>query len=127
MSHPPVFQAIDHLHLHVRDRAAAEAWYAQALGLRRVPELAHWAAGGGPLTLSDPAGVLHLALFERPVQPHHATLALRVDAAGFAAWRAHLASVLGQELKVVNHRESISVYFTDPDGNPFEITTYEVA
>lgn len=126
MNRPPAFQAVDHLHLRVCDRTAAEAWYGRALNLKRVHELAHWAAGG-PLMLSDTGRTVNLALFEGAVQPHHATIALRVDAAGLAAWRAHLAGVLGRELAVEDHGESLSIYFSDPDGNPFEITTYEVA
>lgn len=121
----PSFQAIDHLHVHVNDRPAAEAWYGRVLGLRRLPALDHWAADGGPLTLSDDAGSLHLALFERPTQPGHATIALRVPAAGLHAWRAHLRHELGEAPALVDHGESRSIYFRDPDGNPFEITSYE--
>ncbi|MBB5204781.1 catechol-2,3-dioxygenase [Inhella inkyongensis] len=124
----PRFQAIDHLHVHVQNRAAATAWYAQALGLQIVQELAHWAeAPGGPLTLSDPAGVLHLALFERPGAGRLSTVALRVDAAGFSAWRRHLGALLGRMPKLSDHGESLSFYFNDPDGNSFEITCFEPA
>ena len=122
----PRFEAIDHLHVHVQDRTAAASWYAQALGLQIVPEYAHWAeAPTGPLTLSDPAGVLHLALFERPSGGRLATVALRVDAAGFTAWRQHLGALLGREPKISDHGESLSFYFNDPDGNSFEITSFD--
>jgi|GEM_PF-282007 len=121
----PSFDAIDHLHLHVADRAAAEAWYARVLGLRRLPELEHWAGDGGPLTLSDDAGRLHLAVFERPPQGGTPTIALRVSASGLLDWRAHLRRELGQAPALVEHGESRSIYFADPDGNGFEITSYE--
>lgn len=121
----PSFDAIDHLHLHVADRAAAEAWYARVLGLRRLPELAHWASGGGPLTLSDGAGRLQLALFERPPQGGMPTIALRVSARGLLDWREHLRRELGQAPALVEHGESRSIYFADPDGNGFEITSDE--
>lgn len=127
--HPPL-AAIDHIHIHVRERTAAEAWYARVLGLTRLPHLAHWAEGGGPLTLGDAAGVLHLAVFERagtaPLVSGRGTVALRVDAAAFAAWRTHLAQALGRELPVADHGLTHSIYFSDPDGNPFEFTTDEV-
>lgn len=121
----PSFDAIDHLHVHVADRPAAEAWYGRVLGLQRLPEFEHWAQGGGPLTLSDAAGQLHLALFERPSQGGMPTIALRVSAAGLLDWRAHLRRELGQAPALVDHGESRSIYFADPDGNGFEITSYE--
>ena len=37
----PNLQDIDHIHVLVADRAAAERWYAQALGLHRIVELRH--------------------------------------------------------------------------------------
>ena len=122
----PAIIAIDHFHLHCRKREAAEAWYARVLGLSAIPEFAHWAQGGGPLTLRDPADVLHLALFERePASPNPATLALRVSAAAFPLWQAHLGTELGTAPHFADHGESRSLYFRDPDGNPWEITCYE--
>src|SRR5213593_4117816 len=123
----PALLRLDHVHVHVSDRAAAERWYGDVLGLARVPELEGWARDGGPLTLADENGALHLALFERPPGPNHATLALAVDAAGFLAWKRHLERVLGRALEVVDHELSWSLYFSDPDGNPFELTCYEHA
>ena len=46
----PTFDRIDHIHVYVTDRAASERWYAEVMGLVRVPELERWAADG-PLTL----------------------------------------------------------------------------
>jgi catechol-2,3-dioxygenase len=123
----PALLRLDHVHVHVSDRAAAEGWYRDVLGLARVPELEGWAADGGPLTLTDADGTLHLALFERPPGANHATLALAVDAAGFVAWKRHLERALGRTLEVVDHGLSWSLYFSDPDGNPFELTCYEHA
>lgn len=121
----PPLSSVDHLHVFVQDRAAAERWYADVLGLRRVDALAHWAADGGPLTLADAADRVHLALFERPPQPNRATIALGVDAAAFIAWRAHLARWLGAAPEAVDHDQSWSIYFSDPDRNPYEITCYQ--
>ena len=121
----PPLDGVDHLHVFVADRAAAERWYADALGLRRVEALAHWAADGGPLTLADAADRVHLALFERPPQPNRATIALGTDAAGFIAWRRRLAHWLGEAPEAVDHGVSWSIYFSDPDGNPYEITCYQ--
>jgi catechol 2,3-dioxygenase-like lactoylglutathione lyase family enzyme len=123
----PTIQGIDHLHLFVADRAAAQRWYAEVLGFEPVAELAHWAAGGGPLTLADAGGTVHLALFERPPQPCRSTIAFGVTAAQFAAWQKHLAACLPQPPQGVDHGAAWSLYFSDPDGNPYEITTYEHA
>jgi len=48
-----------------------------------------------------------------------------VDA--FLAWRAHLASVLPRAPELQDHQISWSMYFSDPDGNPYEITSYDYA
>lgn len=120
----PPLRGFDHVHVHVADRAAAERWYARVLGLVRVPELEGWAVDGGPLTLGDRSGSVHLALFERPASARHATLALAVDAPGFRAWRAHLARELPAPPALEDHGLSWSLYFSDPDGNPFELTSY---
>ena len=122
---PPELQAFDHIHVMVSDRPAAEAWYARVLGLIRVPELAVWAADGGPLTLGDASNQIHLALFERPRRNCRSTIALRVSAEAFVEWQAHLEAELGTAPELEDHDLSWSLYFSDPDGNPYEITTYE--
>lgn len=124
---PPFLKQIDHIHVFVSNRVAAERWYQDVLGLARVPNLAFWAADGGPLTVSNAAGTVNLALFERPALPCRSTIAMEVSAADFQAWQSHLASVLGGEFAAVDHEVSWSLYFSDPDGNPYEITTYDYA
>jgi GNAT superfamily N-acetyltransferase/catechol 2,3-dioxygenase-like lactoylglutathione lyase family enzyme len=120
----PRLDGIDHIHVYVADRAAAERWYADVLGLTRVPELASW-AGTGPLTIGNAAGTVHLALFERPFKECRSVVAFAATATEFVAWLAHLANKLGKPVEAVDHQLAWSLYFSDPDGNPFEITTYE--
>ncbi|GAB3255923.1 VOC family protein [Chitinimonas naiadis] len=120
----PSLDRVDHIHVYVTDRTAAEQWYGRVMGLQRLPALAFWAPGGGPLTLGNASDTVHLALFERPPAKNHATVALAVSADGFLAWQRHLAVELGQKLKAIDHAVSWSMYFCDPDGNPFEITSY---
>jgi catechol-2,3-dioxygenase len=122
----PAFQRIDHIHVYVTSRPAAEAWYASVLGFSRVPELELW-AGSGPLTLVDPSGTVHLALFEREAQKCRSVIALGASAAELLAWQAHLAAALGHPLELEDHQVSWSIYFHDPYENPYEITTYEYA
>lgn len=124
----PTLDDVDHLHVHVRDRAAAEAWYRDVLDLKRLDALAHWARDGGPLTIANAGGSIHLALFEQPPQAgNRSTIALSTSAGGFVAWRRRLAAALGEAPRAVDHGQSWSLYFRDPDGNPYEITTYEHA
>jgi catechol-2,3-dioxygenase len=125
-AHPPL-AGVDHVHVFVADRRAAEAWYASVLGMNALPEFRHWAADGGPLTVADAGGTVHIALFERPTRPHRSTVALRTSAAGLAAWQRHLSETLPQPPSLEDHEQSLSLYFADPDGNPYEITSYEAA
>jgi catechol-2,3-dioxygenase len=127
MDMTPTLLGFDHVHVFVQDRAAAEAWYGRVMGLARTPGLEFWAADGGPLTLQDRDDTVHIALFERPRKENRATIALRVSADGFARWRSHLASFPELSVAVEDHAVALSLYFSDPDGNPYEITTYEYA
>lgn len=123
----PSLERFDHIHVYTGDRAASEEWYARVMGFTRDADLAFWAADGGPLTLSNPSGTIHIALFERPAQKCRSTIALNATAAQFLAWRTHLGEMLGQAVDAVDHQVSWSLYFADPDGNPYEITSYEYA
>lgn len=122
----PALDDIDHVHVYVSDRSAAETWYARVLGLTRVEALAAWAQDGGPLTLGNPSGTIHIALFEKPALACRSTIAFSVGAADFRAWQQHLKAALGHPVDAVDHTMSWSLYFKDPDGNPYEITSYEV-
>jgi len=116
-------ECIDHIHIHVRDRRKTELWYAQVLGFTRIEKYAFWAVDGGPLTLQNKAETVHLALFENP-DIQRTTVAFGVGSAGLLAWITHL-SANGIDVQPVDHQLAWSIYFKDPDGNPFEITTYE--
>ncbi len=97
------------------------------MGLTPVTELAFWAKDGGPLTLSDAGGSVHIALFESVAQKCRSTIALGVGATEFLAWKLHLSEKLEKAIPAVDHEASWSLYFNDPDGNPYEVTTYEYA
>lgn len=124
---PPELSGIDHIHVHVPDRAAAEAWYARVLGFQRFEQYAGWATPDGPLMIGNALGTIQLALFEGRLQGHSqghgGTIAMTADGQGFLDWLAHLNEVLDESVEPVDHGLAWSLYFRDPAGNPYEITT----
>lgn len=132
-------EQIDHVELFVPDRYAAAGWYQQVFGLEIVKPFEHWAADPrGPLMISSDSGSTKLALFQGEPPGKRNTIgfrrvAFRVDAAGFEAFLKRLAihpvhDEHGQPLSwqsVVDHDVSWSLYFVDPWGNPYEVTTYD--
>ena len=118
-------QQIDHVELYVSDRATAADWYERVLGLKRLTRTAAWADDPhGPLMISPDGGRTMVALFTGPpqgsVEPIGlCRLAFRVDGPGF------LEFVAAMEVEVKDHGVAFSAYFTDPWGNPLEVTTYE--
>ena len=120
---PPKLEFIDHIHINVANRAAAEAWYRDYLGFVRDPAFESWVTDKGPLTLVNSDGNIHLALFER-AEIQNTVIAFNVSASGLGEWIQHL-QLEGIPVDPVDHDLSWSIYFRDLDGNPFEITTYE--
>jgi len=47
-----------------------------------------------------------------------------VNGQDFLVWLERLREILGK-IDEVDHEGSWSLYFSDPDGNPFEITSYD--
>ncbi len=121
----PLLLRVDHIHVHVSNRNASEQWYQAVLGFERVKEIEFWAKDDGPLTLADAAGQIHLALFERKAPARHSTIAFAADAENFLAWHNHLLNFSELKVECEDHGISWSLYFHDPDGNPYEITSYE--
>lgn len=118
-----MLEGIDHIHINVKDRAKSEIWYRDILGFERVKSLEFWAVNGGPLTLANSSGSVHLALFESN-EIQDTTVAFKTSSAGLDELIAHLSS-RGIDVVPVNHEISWSIYFKDPDGNPYEVTTYD--
>lgn len=116
---------LDHVHVFVADRAAAESWYGEALHLKVSPTLAHWAKGG-PLMLENESASVRLALFQGDAGDNRSVIAFRVGADDLVAWNEQLAGRLAEPPRIEDHGAAVSIYFSDPDGNPFEITTYEI-
>jgi len=130
-------EQIDHVHLYVSDQREGAGWLGRVLGLEVVEGYEDWAAGGGPLTVSSDGGNTSVAVFglppERLAARPRTTIAFRVGGEGFLDFLGRLEGLGlngegGRPLTaadVVDHDRSYSVYFRDPDGNPFELTTYD--
>ncbi|MGL4473996.1 MAG: VOC family protein [Shewanella sp.] len=119
----PKLQSIDHVHIYVANRELSEQWYNNVLGLHREKSLAFWAKNGGPLTITNDEGSIHLALFES-VRNQASVVAFSVSGKEYIEWYSHLKD-LGIEVHHNDHDVSWSVYFKDPDNNPYEITSYD--
>lgn len=136
----PAFRVsqIDHVEVFVPDRYEAARWYADVLGLTILPEHEDWAGPGGPLMISSDGGRTMVALFEGEPQGEHEVagmirVAFRVDAAGFRQFLDRLEEIpvldhTGVRVtagQVRDHHKAFSVYFCDPWGNRYEVTTYD--
>jgi catechol-2,3-dioxygenase len=119
----PKLQSIDHIHIHVSNRELSEQWYKQVLGLHRDKNLEFWAKDGGPLTITNIEGSIHLALFESEIN-QRTVVAFSVSGQEYLSWYSHLRNE-GLQVNHNNHDVSWSIYFKDPDSNPYEITTYD--
>ncbi len=120
----PKLNGIDHVHVYVANWDEAEKWYETVLGFKRVEALMAWAVKNGPLTLENPEGNIHLALFETQSHPDTSAIAFGASGEEFLSWKTHLENH-GLKLRVTDHKMAYSLYFTDPWGNLHEITTYD--
>lgn len=130
--------SIDHVELFVPDRYEASNWYSDVLGLEILPQYEFWAKNGGPLMLSSDGGATKIALFEgeprgmRKTAGHH-RVAFVVTGTNFIEFLHQLESTLiyddnGNQVEswdVADHKKSFSIYFCDPYGNRYEITSYD--
>jgi catechol-2,3-dioxygenase len=118
----PTLNGIDHVHIYVASWGEAEDWYETVLGFKRVEALMAWAVKDGPLTIENPEGNIHLALFESDSHPDTSVIAFGASGEEFLAWKVHLEGH-DLELRLTDHKLTFSLYFSDPWGNPYEITT----
>lgn len=132
-------EQIDHVELFVPNRHDAAAWYHNVLGMTIVPEFEFWANDPkGPLMISTPTGGTKLALFagepqgsKRGIGFH--LVAFRTSAQRFVDFVARLPDLklhnrdncLVSVDMIADHDLAFSVYFCDPYGHQFEVTTYE--
>lgn len=122
-------EGIDHVAIAVPDIAETIAWYRDILGFERQHE-EQW--NGVPAFIA--LGSTAIALF--PLRKAHRTgspaggpmrhLAFRTDRAGFRQAQEELKAH-GISWRFEDHGIAHSIYFSDLNRLPLEITTYEVA
>jgi catechol 2,3-dioxygenase len=116
---------VRHIAFRVRDIEAARRWYSDVLGMEVEDEFPGQAlfVRFGPYYHHD------LAIFQADKDADApaenavglAHIALLVDSLeGVRQWYHHLKGH-GVEVRSSDHGVTRSIYFTDPDGNPFEI------
>ena len=115
---------IDHIHVYVPNREEAAVWFSEVLGFKVEESLREWAVDGGPLTIGDDSGKIHLALFEKSEFVPSTAIAFGADAKNFLIWKRLLESK-GILIRCTDHKLAWSLYFHDPYKNMYEITTYE--
>lgn len=137
-----VVHAMDHVETLVPDLDAGVEWVKRCFGLTEVDAFRDGAGAGGPVVMTSDDSYTKVALFQGepagfgPV-PGHRMVAFRTDGRAFLRFLdyAHRVPVHGEDGEalhegvrpdVVDHQISVSVYFRDPWGNPYEVTTYEV-
>ncbi len=122
---PPKLNGIDHIHVYVPNREDAAEWYKDILGFTIVESLTFWAENDqGPLTIEDPTGKIHLALFQQHEFTPSTAIAFGADGKDFLEWKTYLEG-LNLVDRLADHKASWSLYFRDPYGNSHEITTYQ--
>ncbi len=117
--------------LYVTDLDAAEAFYAEVLGLERVAKApgrhVFFRCGAGILLLFNAEATRHPPAPDArlPVPPHGAQgpghLCLAAGAEEIARWKAHLeANGVAVEADFLWPGGGRSIYFRDPSGNSLE-------
>ncbi len=118
---------LDHVSLNVSDRARSIAWYADVLGLeqRGAAKQDDW-----PVFLGEFGACIALfqAKVRSPARQEESTglrhIAFMVGREDIGRAKTRLEE-RGVEFRFEDHGNSHSVYFSDPDGNVIELTTYE--
>ncbi|MCK5426023.1 MAG: VOC family protein [Emcibacter sp.] len=121
----PKLEGIDHIHVYVPSRAKAAKWYEDVLGFTIVEPFRFWSEDErGPLTIEDPSGKIHLALFRRENFTPATAIAFGTGGKEFLEWKSYLEE---QNLvdRLSDHKAAWSLYFRDPYDNSYEITTYQ--
>ena len=117
-------QNIDHIHVFVSDLPKALDWYNNVLGLKPSEEMVVLPESG-PLMIRNNEENINIALFKGMPKNNRAVIAFKVSGEEFINCHNTINQSLAENLEVIDHDIQFSIYFEDPFGNPYEITSYE--
>jgi len=117
-------QNIDHIHVFVLDRQEALDWYKNILGLKPFEKLITLPKSG-PLTIRNDEGTINIALFKGKTQDNRSVIAFKVTGEEFINCHDKINQSITENIELVDHSSQFSIYFDDPYGNPYEITSYD--
>ena len=120
----PKLQNIDHIHVIVSDRQKALDWYKNILGLKPSEEIITLPESG-PLMIRNNEGNINIALFKGTPKNNHAVIAFKVSGEEFINCHNKINDSLTKYIEIIDHDIQFSIYFKDPFGNPYEITSYD--
>ena len=120
----PQLETIDHIHVIVSDRQKALDWYNNILGLK-PPEEIIFLPESGPLMIRNNEGNINIALFKGTPKNNQAVIAFKVSGEEFINCHNKINDSLTKYIEIVDHDIQFSIYFEDPFGNPYEITSYD--
>ena len=117
-------QNIDHIHVFVSDRQETFEWYNNILGLKPLEKIFNLPQSG-PLVFRNNEGNINIALFKGKPQQNRSVIAFKVTGEEFINCHNAINKTRIEYVEVVDHSTQFSIYFEDPDGNPYEITSYD--
>ena len=117
-------QNIDHIHVFVSDRQKALDWYNNILGLKPSEKIIDLPKSG-PLMIRNDDDTINIALFKGKQQDNRSVIAFKVTGEEFINCHATINQSITKNIELVDHSSQFSIYFNDPYGNPYEITSYD--
>lgn len=134
-------QRIDHIEVNVPDRYEAAKWYEKVFGFKILQHpVFEWAVNlpNGPLFIGSEDWAVKVSLFEGEPQGQHPFIGFNracfsLTGTDFLSFLDHMDALELYDEKgtrmtrnhLADHRFAWAVYFSDPYGNRYELTTYD--
>ena len=120
----PKLLNIDHIHVFVSDRQEALDWYNNIFGLQPSEKIISLPQSG-PIIIRNDEDSINIAIFKGEPQGNRSVIAFSVTGEEFINFYNTIRHSLNDNLKAVDHSSQFSIYFEDPYGNPYEVTSYD--
>ena len=83
-----------------------------------IKSLLFWAKDG-PLTIGNNEGSIHIALFEGEPNNNRSVIAFNTTGEDLINCHKRINNALNGSIEVDDHSVSFSIYFEEPNGNPY--------